>query len=197
MALPSLTRLTLRTELCCENSLSQSVSGFGLPPKHFFFSPNLSAVINAENAAYTAPAFGQKMVRTLESLLEKIWGSYSEVCVDLTAVVLRDLIPFFFFFFSPFSPLAFQKAVENQPKKNGKSTINLFDGVEDFGKFAKDEILRQKETVHLSISTRDTERPTVSFSWSFPFELSFNLSNNVDLEANQGSHKCSRQDHLC
>ena len=37
MALPSPTRLTLRTELCCENSLSQSVSGFGLPLQNIFF----------------------------------------------------------------------------------------------------------------------------------------------------------------
>jgi len=98
----------------------------------FFFSQ----VINAENAAYTAPSFGQRMTRTLEGLLEHISNTFTEK--NDSALVAK--------------------------KSASKSQLNVLEGFGDYGKFTKEDIVRQREQVHSSVATREDSRPMVRLS---------------------------------
>jgi hypothetical protein len=85
----------------------------------------------------------------------------------------------FFFLLSP-CKFTSQRASDTLPKKSGKSALNLLDGADDYGKFVKEELLRQKEAVHFAISTRDNERPTVNSSFLlFPPLLLFLLTLSI------------------
>jgi len=109
-----------------------SVPPFGppLPDPPYFEDPILfrkfllTKLINAENAAYTAPAFSQKMERTAEAILTRI----AKECLEKSEVIQR---------------------------KGSKGNIEEY----DYGIGLKEEILREKEHVHLSITSRVNERP--------------------------------------